>query len=82
MLRPLDENKWLRFEEKLMGNSPIITRDPDLVSLWMEDVRRLVWTKSFLNPNRALEHYFSTIFQFLFFGQETARDSHIVSELL
>jgi hypothetical protein len=28
-LRPLDESKWLGFEEKLMGNSFSIAGDPD-----------------------------------------------------
>jgi hypothetical protein len=28
-LRPLDESKWLEFEEKLVGNFSIIAGDPD-----------------------------------------------------
>jgi hypothetical protein len=28
-LRPLDENKWLEFEEKLMDNSYGIAEDPN-----------------------------------------------------
>jgi hypothetical protein len=28
-LGPLDENKWLGFEEKLMGNYTTIAGDPD-----------------------------------------------------
>ena len=34
-LRPLDESKWLGFEEKLMGNSFIIVGDSDPKKLFI-----------------------------------------------